>query len=500
MFRLGARAVKVILKIARCCAKPTIAQKEIGKQSNQIMEKQIFTIGYTIPTFDENYVDFYSGASLMDADILLISPDSLTPRGDWVSFTTSDGGCYNVSASQTYKQKISRLRKEFEDYLGAGKNVFVLLTQKEEFQLASGVSSERKGQNTFHTEMYNNYAFLPVGIGALTSASGKHIEFSGNPVFSDFYDKFKNNLEYQLYIENTTGAQVLFTGKEKTKILGAIFKVKSGNLIVLPYINYDEKKFTEIKGKEKKEYWTKEATQFGKSLAKALVDIDKTLRKGGDKTPPPDWTSETDFQLAQEQVLQKNIEKKTKEIEKLILQKNELLTEINKEIMLRDLLFEKGTTLENAITSALEILGYKAENYNDGNLELDHIITSPEKDRFIGEAEGKDTSAVNIDKFRQLAVNIQEDLQRDEVENSAIGILFGNGFRLTKPSERAEQFTTKCINTAKSSNCVLVRTTDLFRVAKYAKESKDINFAKDCRNIIKNSLGKIVEFPTLPKK
>jgi hypothetical protein len=90
---------------------------------------------------------------------------------------------------------------------------------------------------------------------------------------------------------------------------------------------------------------------------------------------------------------------------------------------LRDLLFEKGKLLENAISVALETLEYKAENYNDGNLELDHVITSPEGDRFIGEAEGKDTSAVNIDKFRQLAVNIHEDLQREEIENPAIGIL-----------------------------------------------------------------------------
>ena len=36
------------------------------------MEKQIFTIGYTIPTFDKNYVDFYGNLSLMDADILLV--------------------------------------------------------------------------------------------------------------------------------------------------------------------------------------------------------------------------------------------------------------------------------------------------------------------------------------------------------------------------------------------------------------------------------------------
>lgn len=461
------------------------------------MEKQIFTIGYTIPTFDKNYVDFYDGSSLMDADILLISPDILQPRGDWVSFTTSDGGCYNVATSQTYKQKISRLKKEVEDHLNAGKNVFVLLTKKEEYQLASSVSSERKGQNTFHTEMYNNYNFLPVSIGASTSASGKYIEFSGNPIFSDFYKKFKGNLEYQLYIENPSGAQVIFTGKDETKILGAIYKIKNGHLVVLPFIKYDEKEFTEQRGKEKKEYWTKEATQFGKSLVKAFVDIDKALRKGGDKTPPPDWTSGVDFQLAQEQVFKNGVEKKSKEIDELILQKNELLTKIDEEVRLRDLLFEKGKPLESAINLALEILGYRAENYNDGNLEIDHVITSPERDRFIGEAEGKDTSAINIDKFRQLATNIQEDLQREEVENPATGILFGNGFRLTKPSERAEQFTTKCINTAKSSNCALVRTTDLFRVAKYVKESKDKTFAKSCRDTIKNSVGKIVDFPLL---
>ncbi len=465
------------------------------------MEKQIFTIGYTIPTFDKSHIDFYDEQSLMDADILLVSLDSLEPRGNWVSFTTSDGGCYNVETSRVYKQKITHLKKEVEDFLNAGKTVFMLLTKKEEISLAHGVSTEKKGQNMYSTGIHSNYDILPIGIGTLTSASGKYIEFSGNPLLSDFYEKFKKNLEYQLYIENPNGAKVIFTGKDKTKILGAIFKVKSGHLVVLPYIKYEEKKFTEYKGKgkEKKEYWTKEAIQFGKSLVKAFADIDKALHKGGDKTPPPDWTSAADFQLAQEQILMKETKKKSKEIDELILQKNELLAKIDQEVRLKDLLFEKGKILESAINLALEILGYKAENYNDGNLELDHVITSPESDRFIGEAEGKDTSAINIDKFRQLAVNIQEDLQRDEVENSAIGILFGNGFRLTKPSERVEQFTTKCINTAKSSNCALVRTTDLFRIAKYVKESKDETFAKSCRETIKNSVGKIVEFPTLPK-
>lgn len=465
-------------------------------------EKQIFTIGYTIPTFDENCVDFYDGVSLMDADILLISPELFSPResySSWINFS-SGGGCYNAPTSSEYEEKVSHLKKEVRDFLQSGKSAFILLSKKENHTLSSGVSHPRKGENLHNTYTKNNYDFLPVSIGTLVSASRKNIEFSGNQLFSDFNKEFKKNLEYQLYVENPDNAQVIFTGKDKAKILGAVYKVKTGHLVVLPFINYDEKKFTEYKleGKEKKAYWTKEATQFGKSLVKTLINVDKALRKGGDRTPPPDWVSQVDFQLVQEQVLQKEVEQKVKEIEGLSLQKNDLITKMEQETKLKDLLFETGKTLENGINLGLKILGYNAENYNDGIIELDHIILSPEGDRFIGEAEGKDNSAVNIDKLRQLLINIHEDLQREEVESSAIGILFGNGFRLTEPSTRVEQFTTKCISTAKSLNCILIKTSDLFRVAKYIKESEDQNFAKSCRDIIKSSVGKIVEFPDLP--
>ena len=144
------------------------------------MEKQIFTIGYTIPTFDKNYIDFYSEQSLMDADILLISPESFEPNGHWVSFTVRDGGCYDVDASTSYKQKVASLRKEIEDHLTAGKNVFILLTKEVEHPLSSGVSTEKKGMHVWQAAPYSNYNFLPINLGTLTSASGKHIEFSGN--------------------------------------------------------------------------------------------------------------------------------------------------------------------------------------------------------------------------------------------------------------------------------------------------------------------------------
>ena len=246
-------------------------------------EKQILTIGYTIPGFDDNRIDFYNGKSLMDGDILLISPGTLEPRGHWVSFTVRDGGCYDVDASKTYKQKIFSLKKEVEDHLNTGKNVFVFLTKKEDYSLSSDVSTEKKGMTTYISDTASNYDFLPINLGKLTSAEGTHVEFNGNPLFKDFYEKFHANLEYKLYIENFSGNQVIFTGKDKSKILGAIYKVKKGHIIVLPFLNYSEKKFTERK--ESKSYWTADAVKFGKILVKAIKDIDQNLRSSGEKPP-----------------------------------------------------------------------------------------------------------------------------------------------------------------------------------------------------------------------
>ena len=147
---------------------------------------------------------------------------------------------------------------------------------------------------------------------------------------------------------------------------------------------------------------------------------------------------------------------------------------------------------------ALQILGYEAENYDDGELELDQVITSPEGFRFIGECEGKDEKQINIGKFRQLTDAMREDFERDEIEEKAYGILFGNPQRLISPDIRTLDFTVKCVSGAKREGIALVKTADLFIVAKYVEESGDVDFAKICRDKIHADLGKVVEFPVLP--
>jgi len=464
------------------------------------MKKQIHTIGYEIPGYSKTYTDFGSSRSLMDADILLISPELFDPDGHWIDFS-SGGGCYDLSASSRYEQQVSSLKKEIGDFLTSGKNVFLFLSEITSHTLATGVSHPRKGENSYSTRTGTNYDFLPISIGALTSASGKRIEFSGNSIFSDFYRTFKENLEYQLYAENLEKAQIIFTGKDNTKILGAVYKVGNGHLITLPFLKYDEDKFLKYKkGDKETGYWTTEAIKFGKKLSECLVNIDQQLTQKSEKTPTLGWVKQEIFSTKKAQSIKRTIQKNKQKIEEIKSKNVQLCQQLSEEQVLRDLLFEQGKPLENAVIKALNILGYQAENYDDGELELDQVIVSPEKYRFVGECEGKDSKDINITKYRQLLESLSADFARDEVEEKAYGILFGNPQRLLDPNERTLDFTKKCKIGAGRDKIALVKTTDLFVVAKYLKENKNEKYKKACRNAIYNGLGKIVEFPETPKK
>ncbi len=107
-----------------------------------------------------------------------------------------------LQIQKKYEENMSHLKKEIEDFLQSWKNLYILLSKKETYMLASAVTSPRKWQNSYSTYTKNNYEFLSQNIGKIVSASGKQIEFSGNAILSDFYNKFKENLEYQLYLKS----------------------------------------------------------------------------------------------------------------------------------------------------------------------------------------------------------------------------------------------------------------------------------------------------------
>ena len=173
--------------------------------------------------------------------------------------------------------------------------------------------------------------------------------------------------------------------------------------------------------------------------------------------------------------------------------------ELQNEQVLKDLLYEQGKPLENAVILALKILGYSAENYQDKDLELDQVIISPEGYRYIGESEGKNEKAIEITKFRQLLESLNADFSRKEINEKAFGILFGNPERMIEPKDRTLDFTSKCKIAADREKIALIKTIDLYEIVKYLKEHKNKKFQKKCRLVIHKGLGKIVKFPPIPK-
>lgn len=462
-------------------------------------KKDILTMGFVIPGFSKLEKKFTSNISLMDADIIAISPEIVYPDSyGWVSFSSGGGGCYDVATSKTFLQKSEHLKKELSDMLKLGKTVFLFLNQKKSFSLGLSVSSPRKGQNNYNTSSASNYDFVPINIGKVTSASGEKVQFIDNQLFSNFNKKFSNNLTYKAYLENPDSCEIIYTGKDKNKVLGSIYRVGDGHLITLPQIIYDEKKFLEYNEEKDENCWSKEAIYFGESLIQSLIDIDSNISLDIQKTPIPNWASRDEFTTNKALIIKEAIGTNSQKIEELKEINIQLNDEFLKENKIKDLLFETGSLLEDSVTDALLFLGYEAENYNDGVLELDQVIISPEKHRFIGECEGKDTKDINITKFRQLLESLNADFARDEVQEKAYGILFGNPQRLIEPKSRNLDFTEKCKIGAEREKIALVRTSDLFSVLKYLRENENEEFKIKCREAIYKGLGKIVEFPKFP--
>ena len=463
------------------------------------MKKRIISIGFDIPGFDDCCYNYNSSQSLLDADIVIFEPDFSCYKQDSIH---RGAPCFDKNESFTLIKNTEHWHLEISTALREGKTVFVFMSQYREIFVNTegeevfGIEEPAQGVARMFPYPYNNYMFLPIDIHDLIPKEGSKLIFGGDDSFVTLWNEFKNYIRYECYFD--WGIEIpLFLTKTGNKPVGGLFRRGKGNLVLLPPIRYSKEEFIELDEEEGEVVWINEAIGFGKRLVKTLIDIDSSLRNSAEVSPPPNWIQEDEYRLKSETGLTEEITTISEEIKKLEQEKNTLSNKLQKEKKLKNLLFEKGKPLENVVIEALKILGYEAENYDDGNLELDQIILAPDGERYIGETEGKDNSAINIEKFRQLESNIQEDLQRENVSKPATGILFGNGFRITHPKKRVEQFTKKCISNAKRSSTILVRTSDLFKVAKYIRENNDETFAEKCRKTISESRRKIVEFPEL---
>lgn len=457
--------------------------------------KKILTIGFQLNDSATEYIEFDSDQSLLDWDIILFKPDIQDYLYSYES-TFQGKPCLSDDKSFKLKTQSEHWRREIRSAVESGKLVIVFLSQLTELSIATGEKQfSGTGRNQKTTRIvgdYHNYKSLPIDIKPVKT-KGREIKLcsKNSELIASYWQEFSEVSTYNVLI-NDEVTPCLVT-KHGDKPVGSISHSKNSNgaLILLPDIDFYPEEFM-----DEEDEWTPKAKQFASRFIKSIVSLDRALRNSGELTPEPDWAQELKFKLSSENnAISKLLNVETK-LEAIQIEKETILDQIKDFKRLRNLLFEKGKPLEFSILDALKIIGFEVSQFDDGESEFDAVFHSKEG-RLIGEAEGKDNKAINVDKLRQLSLNIHEDLEREEVDEPAKAVLFGNSYRLQPLSERNDPFTTKCVTASKTSSTALVFTPDLFIVAKYLSDKKDARFATKCRKAILGSIGR-VEFPSVP--
>ena len=449
--------------------------------------KSIVAINHDIPSV-EDYLPYLSNESLRDYDIAVFNP--AFPWLDRIHFN-GGGSCLSVESTKSLLEAMSHWGSEFQGALQAGKTIFVVMDGYKD-DLGTGGSTLTKNQRTYSTFTLNNYQFIPGNLGLKNAKGRKIVAMDG--VYRGLHEAMKEIMHYRVIV-NSGAAKKIYATKDGATI-GAVLKFEKyrGTIVLLPYFDFDDDSFRE-KGEDGKPAWTRKAMKTSNALVSQLVAIDKFIRGSTERTPPPEWAEKMPAP-AVVTALDQTIADLDRRIVELQQQRNQQVEAKAEVLEFSHLLYETGKPLEQAIEKALRLIGYTAETLRLGDLEIDHVIVGPSGRRMIGESEGKDNNAIDITKFRQLESNIGEDFQRDEIDEPAKGVLFGNGFRLTVPSERAEQFTQKSLINAKRLGSALIRTMDLYQAVAYLLDHPhDEAFKLACRSAIEETAGGIVQFP-----
>ena len=458
-------------------------------------KRRILTISFELASPDTQYESFRSKTSLLDWDIVLFKPqidEFISSYSEYFQGKPS----LSDSASFLLKESCEHWRREIKQAVEAGKTVIVFLSRPQEVYVDTGQrtysGTGRSQRTTRHVTEYNNYQAIPASLSPVT-ASGSSIKLSarGADVLASYWTEFESVSHYEVILTDSKVPACLVT-RTGDKSVGAIYRSKSssGTLLLLPDIDFYPDNF--IKGKS----WTSDAEQFAGRMVSTVVALDKALRTSAEVTPEPAWAADPMFKLGTETALRIQLLEAERKVEEEQKHKEQLVEELRAASAYRGLLFEKGKQLENVIIEALRILGFTAAPFKDSDSEFDVVFESDEG-RLIGEAEGKDNKAVNIEKLRQLSMNIHEDLLRESVTTPAKPVLFGNGFRLTPLNERADPFTEKCHSAAATSSTALVFTPDLFWSVQYLVSNPDHEYARACRQTLLSSTGRVL-FPQPP--
>lgn len=461
--------------------------------------RRIVTIGLQLASQETEEASFQAKTSLLDFDIVLFKPeiDQFHNYGD--EYFQGKRSLNDLSSFEL-KECCAHWRREIKEALETGKTVIVFLPTLEEVYVDTGQRSfsgtGRNQRTTRHVAPYNNYEAIPSDLSPVTS-TGNAMKLSerGSEILAPYWADFESISQYKVLLTNPKVPACIMT-RTGDKTVGALYRSKSsaGALLLLPDIDFYSDEFVKARGENQS--WTPAAKQFAERMIASVVALDKALRETSEVTPEPPWATQPQFALTAETQFRTQLLEAERKVEEAQRSKEELSAKLREAGAFRALLFEKGKPLEHAIIEALHVLGFTAAPFKDSDSEFDVVFESQEG-RLIGEAEGKDNKPINIEKLRQLSMNVHEDLQRETITAPAKPVLFGNAYRLQQLNDRGDPFTDKCHRAAAISSTALVFTPDLFLVVQFLLSHADQDFARACREVLLTTTGRVT-FPSLP--
>lgn len=461
--------------------------------------RKVLAVGVPLASDHVTDAEFDSTTSLLDWDVVLFRPDYVEFfRG---STTFRGKPSLSESASFSVQERSEHWRREIAEAVATGKTVVVFLPPYLEFWVRTGEKEHsgtgRNRQTTNIVTRYDNFRCIPANLEPVgTQGASIKIAPKQRELLKEYWDSFGEASTYNVIL-TANDVQSAFLTRNGDKAVGAIYRSteSAGALLLLPDLDLDQEGFSG-ENEAGEPIWTDEAEQFAARLLMVLVSLDRALKASGEVTPAPAWVTAHEFQMPGESGLRSSLLSIESQLEELRQKKEGMIDELRKVASLRNLLFEKGRPLEQAILEAVALMGFSAAPFSNADSEFDVVFEAAEG-RLIGEVEGKDSKAINVDKLRQLSMNLHEDLQREEVNDRAKGVLFGNGFRLSPLAGRPTQFTDKCIRAAASSGVGLVTTSSLFVVAQYLAGCRDAKFATQCRRTLVGESG-LLALPGIP--
>jgi hypothetical protein len=433
--------------------------------------------------FDPGYDDatrasFGDDDSVFDYDAVIWDP-----AGSLSQYISSYGAYYqglpslSDHASVQIVSDVRRRKREFVEFLHAGKALVVIVRPPQECYVDTGERTHsgtgRNRVTTTHVTKCDLWSALPISGVTLERASGSRVALVGDGAIVDLLRSYRKFLSYDAVMTTARGST--FAKVQGTeRVLGTLVQTKGGgHLLLLPAMDWLE----EAGDGDQDADWADEAPPFQADLLAALGQISTS---GG--IVRPTWAER--FSTEKQRELRAAIVSQQTRIEAARAKLTRLQQQKEQADAPDQLFLGSGRALEIQVAAVLELLGGTVSEPQPGR--DDWQVAFPEGEAVV-EVKGVKKSAAE-----KHAAQLEKWVAGayEETGKMPKGLLIVNAWRETPINERTEEdFPAQMLPYSEGRAHCLVSGLQLFLIR--AEVEQDPERAAHWRKVLMESKGTI---------